>query len=251
MVPTTTGACMHARIPGFGQARRRNGRSAFTLVELLVVVGIIALLITILMPSLERVRAWVNQVMCQNNHHVLTTATRLYTADWNQHLPFSNWLSQEDGRTGRYSNWNGPGWLYKFPRMEELEDIEAGSLWQYIGSHNAYRCPADKPPYKGKTHAITSYMMNGAVTGYGSQLPAFQVTEFRADAIIYWEVGTGSWNDGSSSPSEDITTRHKDGAVVSCMGAYTEWISFEDYYYEESRLPGRLWCNPDAADGWR
>jgi len=247
MAMKASSAFVHARSSPAAPARPRGGRSAFTLVELLVVIGIIALLVTILMPSLGRARLYAYQVMCQNNHHVLTTATHLYTGDWDQRLPFSNWLSQEDNR----GTWRGPGWLYKYPQMTALKDLEAGSLWKYVGSHDTYRCPADKPPYEGKTHAITSYMMNGAVTGYGARLPAFQFTDFRADAIIFWEVGTGSWNDGSSTPSEDITKRHKDGAVVSCMGAYTEWIRYEDFYREETRLPGRLWCNPEAADGWR
>ncbi|KKL85003.1 hypothetical protein LCGC14_1959100, partial [marine sediment metagenome] len=152
-----------AKLPAV--SRRKAG--GFTLVELLVVVGIIALLITILMPALNRAMAYTRMVMCQNNHNVLTKATRLYTADWDEILPFSNWLSQEDHR----GNWDGPGWLYKYPDMDELEHLEKGSLWQYINAHGAYRCPADKPPWKGRTNAITSYMMNGAVTGFGRQMP--------------------------------------------------------------------------------
>jgi len=70
-----------------------NRRSAFTLIELLVVVAIIAMLISILLPSLGQAREVARRAVCGANLHQWGTACLNYAASYRGYLPkgFRHW----------------------------------------------------------------------------------------------------------------------------------------------------------------
>jgi prepilin-type processing-associated H-X9-DG protein/prepilin-type N-terminal cleavage/methylation domain-containing protein len=134
---------------------KTRNTSAFTLVELLVVIGIIAILIAILLPALSRARAQAQLVQCQSNLRQLIMASLMHVQDHQGYLP----TSVSDG-TAKYNDTVPTShWNYRTtgaPKFYVLKDW-ASQLLPYLGKGGAddtfinapkdqskvFQCPSD------------------------------------------------------------------------------------------------------------
>ena len=227
-------------------------RRGFPVPELLAVIAIIIILVSMILPLILKASDSTREVRCAVHLRSLSQATINYSIENSQWMPFTNWLSQENGGP---PDWQGAGWLYDYPARTNPGDHRKGQLWPYVKEDSIYRCPVDAAPFKtGTTHMITSYLHNGAYSGFGSAPNhIYKRYQFKPDAIMFWEVdelaGGGSYNDGSSFPSEPVTKRHITGLTVASHDGHTDWLTYVEFQALLSDAPGRLWCKPGSANG--
>jgi prepilin-type processing-associated H-X9-DG protein len=115
-------------------------RSAFTLVELLVVIGLIALLIALLLPALNKARRSAQTTACMSNMRQLGMATQLFVNEHQGYLPKA-WFNTRPRSTVPITTVLGPEdiWRYPYPYWG----------WDYIlnlsiKNKNVFRCPSDE-----------------------------------------------------------------------------------------------------------
>ncbi|HSI36834.1 MAG: type II secretion system protein [Phycisphaerae bacterium] len=120
---------------------RGPGRLAFTLVELLVVIGIIAILISLLLPALNKAREQSRQVACGSNVKQLMTAVFLFAQDHDGRLP-GNYIDRTDPDENKRCWMLGGFDNTDDPITGFVNGPKAGTLFKYTNSTQIYRCPS-------------------------------------------------------------------------------------------------------------
>lgn len=151
---------------------KHNQPKGFTLVELLVVIGIIALLISILLPALGKAREAANRIACAANLHTIGQGFLIYAADNKGSLPRTVWYpnlyygSRPDTWAGirAFSNptapdpfinatnltWDQPAPPWNITKRPGDNDVTA-CLWLLVRSYNispkVFICPSRAGAY--------------------------------------------------------------------------------------------------------
>src|SRR4051812_46147838 len=138
-------------------------RPAFTLVELLVVIGIIAVLVGILLPVLGKAKQRAQTVACQSNLHQIFVAARMYATENKDSLPYGFIFNSTNAQTGRPAG-SDTGYITWFSSLDRYMTKGAidtiplnGNTLYYDGStkrrfSQAFRCPSVDPSFKQKVH---------------------------------------------------------------------------------------------------
>jgi prepilin-type N-terminal cleavage/methylation domain-containing protein len=148
-------------------------KKAFTLVELLVVIAIIALLLSILMPALSKVRAQAGAIVCRNNLRQLSTGLDLYHMD-------------SDNKT-LVSEGGGDFWFTQIAPYLADPKYKQDPENMLKGPMKVIYCPATKRPVREQ----------GGSWGTATNPWRYHVTKFQAEgsyALNGWVAGW-SWEE--------------------------------------------------------
>jgi prepilin-type N-terminal cleavage/methylation domain-containing protein len=175
-------------------------RRGLTLIELLIVLGVIALLISLSLPVLLRARNQARAAVCVQNLKTLSLGWLLYKDDNDDRLA--------GGQVGVHPyDWvqkpTGAGTFIE----QRKQGIREGVLFRYVGEEvGVYRCPADQRKLEPGQLAFRSYSVAGGAHGEAwpksnpTYVPATKYSEIRRPAgkyIFVEEADPRGWNQGS------------------------------------------------------
>ena len=216
-------------------------KKAFTLVELLVVISIIALLLSILMPSLSRARDQGRAIACAHNSKTLSLGWFAYLSDNGGKLvaadPFwggPSWYGMPEDEHGNFTwRYDGGGWSGSKTLEDEKRGIKKGKLFSYVGTVDVYHCLSDK-----RSVDENATWIPGSKGGYRS----YSIVQCMNGWIYGTYVGTASTLAKSVKQYADI--RSPSGRYVFIQDNDSRGFNMGPWTFDPDRP---MWSNPLAT----
>jgi prepilin-type N-terminal cleavage/methylation domain-containing protein/prepilin-type processing-associated H-X9-DG protein len=199
--------------------RVANRRRAFTLVELLVVIGIIAVLIAILLPALARAREQAKKVSCASNMRQVGQAIVMYANDNKGFTPcYYRFINPPFGTVGQptpslgtymgnLAPANPPGGLGLL-----FSDPKLGSGQQaYLKTGNVFFCPSDEQKAPNRRDPVTGesgeYFAPNVPSTYGAPYRYMSYFYYYFPRDIRPQDSNFSWASGPDTLFRDAIHR--------------------------------------------
>ncbi len=169
-------------------------RAAFTLLELLVVVAVIAILASLLLPALSRAKLRVRDIACLNNLRQWGLATQLYASDHDDFLP-------PDGTPNPSASATNTGWYVLLPRQLGLPRYH-DQPWRTNAAiepgRSIFICPAN--PRRSNGRNLFHYCLNEHINGTAEDNRPVKLSHLDGLPTLVWLFDSknlpavGYWN---------------------------------------------------------
>lgn len=132
---------------------------AFTLLELLVVMAILAVLMAILGSALPKARQQAKSLACLSNQRQIAMGIHAYTNDFHNHFPISQYT---DYANSAWVTWDTTTYFRGTTRSSR-----PGLIWQYVTGESVQQCPSYEGPSMTSGDPFTGYNYNTTYLGRG------------------------------------------------------------------------------------
>jgi len=179
-----------------------DSRRAFTLMEVLVVIGIIAILAALLLPALSLGKENARRAYCLNNQKQLNLGWQMYADGNHGVLALNDW----DFRSANVPESPTNSWVIGNAGLDtDPATITSGSIYPYVKDVRVYRCPADRSRALGtsililRTYSLSCFMGGPPkdTTDYGIK-PLRQTSQIRnpSRSLTFLEEDDATIDDG-------------------------------------------------------